>query len=30
MKFIVDEQLPLRLAVWLREKGYDAIHAERT
>ena len=28
MKFIVDEQLPQRLAIWLREKGYDAIHAD--
>jgi predicted nuclease of predicted toxin-antitoxin system len=28
MKFIVDEQLPQRLAAWLREKGYDAIHAD--
>ncbi len=26
MKFIVDAQLPRRLAWWLREKGVDAIH----
>ncbi len=26
MKFIVDAQLPRRLARWLREKGFDAIH----
>ncbi len=26
MKFIVDAQLPRRLARWLRENGFDAIH----
>ncbi len=26
MKFIVDAQLPRRLARWLQEKGFDAIH----
>lgn len=26
MKFIVDTQLPPRLAIYLREKGYDTIH----
>ncbi len=26
MKFLVDAQLPLRLARLLREAGYDAIH----
>lgn len=26
MKFIVDAQLPKPLAVWLINKGYDAIH----
>lgn len=26
MKFIVDVQLPKRLAVFLRERGYDAAH----
>jgi len=26
MKFIVDAQLPRRLAWWLREKGFDAVH----
>jgi predicted nuclease of predicted toxin-antitoxin system len=26
MRFIVDAQLPRKLAVWLRAKGYDAIH----
>jgi predicted nuclease of predicted toxin-antitoxin system len=28
MTFIVDEQLPHKLAKWLREMGYDAIHAD--
>ena len=27
MTFIIDEQLPYKLAVWLRKKGYGAIHA---
>ncbi len=27
MKFLVDAQLPPRLAAWLREQGHDAIHA---
>lgn len=26
MKFIIDTQLPLRLATYLKEKGYDSIH----
>ena len=26
MKFIVDAQLPKPLAVWLKNKGFDAIH----
>jgi predicted nuclease of predicted toxin-antitoxin system len=26
MKFIVDAQLPRKLAVWLRAKGFSAIH----
>ena len=26
MKFIIDEQLPPLLAVWLRECGHEAIH----
>lgn len=26
MKFLVDAQLPKRLAVWLSSLGYDAIH----
>ena len=28
MKFIVDEQLPQKLATWLVSKGHDAIHAD--
>ncbi len=28
MTFIVDEQLPYKLAIWLRKKGYNAIHAD--
>ena len=28
MKFIVDEQLPKKLASWLQTKGHDAIHAD--
>ena len=26
MKFLVDAQLPLRLARWLREEGHDVVH----
>ena len=26
MKFLVDAQLPRRLAAWLRESGHDAVH----
>jgi predicted nuclease of predicted toxin-antitoxin system len=26
MKFLVDAQLPRRLAAWLREAGFDAVH----
>jgi predicted nuclease of predicted toxin-antitoxin system len=26
MKFLVDAQLPRRLAIWLRDHGYDALH----
>ncbi len=26
MKFIVDAHLPLSLAIWLKEKGFDTIH----
>ncbi len=26
MKFIIDAQLPRKIAVWLRSKGFDAIH----
>ncbi len=26
MKFIVDEQLPVKLALWLIRQGYDAFH----
>lgn len=26
MKFLVDAQLPRRLALWLKEQGYDALH----
>ena len=26
MKYIVDAQLPRRIAVWLREAGHDALH----
>jgi len=26
MRFLVDAQLPRRLAIWLREQGHDAIH----
>lgn len=28
MKFIVDEQLPQKLATWLRDNGHDAVHAD--
>jgi predicted nuclease of predicted toxin-antitoxin system len=28
MKFVIDEQLPYKLALWLQAKGYDAIHAD--
>jgi len=26
MKFLVDAQLPRRIALWLRDQGHDAIH----
>ena len=26
MKFLVDAQLPRRIALWLREAGHDAVH----
>ncbi|MBB5518197.1 DUF5615 family PIN-like protein [Amphiplicatus metriothermophilus] len=26
MRFLIDAQLPPRLADWLREKGHDALH----
>ena len=26
MKFLVDAQLPRRLALWLRQRGHDVIH----
>lgn len=26
MKFLVDENLPPKLAVWITSKGHDAIH----
>jgi predicted nuclease of predicted toxin-antitoxin system len=26
MKFLVDAQLPRRLAIWLRATGFDAVH----
>ncbi len=26
MKFLVDAQLPRRLAVWLQRRGYDVVH----
>lgn len=26
MRFLVDAQLPLRLAVWLRSRNHDALH----
>ncbi len=26
MKFVVDAQLPRRIALWLREQGHDALH----
>ncbi len=28
MKFLVDAQLPLRLARWLREEGHDVLHTK--
>ena len=28
MKFVIDEQLPQKLAIWLIEKGFDSIHAD--
>ena len=28
MKFLIDEQLPQKLASWLNGKGFDAIHAD--
>jgi predicted nuclease of predicted toxin-antitoxin system len=30
MKFIIDENLPPRLAAWLRERGHDAVHVVDT
>lgn len=29
MKFLIDENLPPRLAVWLCERGHDATHLQR-
>lgn len=26
MKFLIDAQLPVRLARWMREKGHDVVH----
>ncbi|MDX1957828.1 MAG: DUF5615 family PIN-like protein [Leptospiraceae bacterium] len=26
MKFLIDANLPKRLSLWLKEKGYDSIH----
>lgn len=26
MKFVIDENLPPRLAAWLEERGHDAVH----
>jgi predicted nuclease of predicted toxin-antitoxin system len=26
MKFLVDAQLPLLLATWIKEKGFDAVY----
>ena len=26
MKFLIDAQLPLRLARWMREQGHDVVH----
>ena len=26
MKFLVDAQLPRRLALWLQQRGHDVIH----
>ncbi len=28
MKFIIDAQLPYRIALFLRDKGYDALHTD--
>ena len=28
MKFLVDENLPPRLAAWLNERGHDAVHVQ--
>ena len=28
MKFLIDAQLPLLLATWLREKGFDVVHTD--
>lgn len=28
MKFLIDAQLPVRLALWLQTVGYDAIHTK--
>jgi predicted nuclease of predicted toxin-antitoxin system len=28
MRFVVDAQLPVRLAQWFRDRGHDAIHTK--
>ncbi|MBL7978315.1 MAG: DUF5615 family PIN-like protein [Bacteroidetes Order II. Incertae sedis bacterium] len=28
MKFIVDAQLPYKLALFIQEKGYDCVHTD--
>ena len=28
MKFIIDEQLPKKLALWLQSQDFDAVHAD--